>query len=79
MNIKFKYLGRIAEVTGKDEEVIEFSESINLSAIKADLENRYSGLKSETFNFAVNLEMTDLNTEIADSCEVAVLPPFAGG
>lgn len=79
MIIELKYFGRIAEITGLDEESLECELSLSVKALEGKLIRRWSALEKESFKIAVNQQLVNTDFEIKTSCEVAVLPPFAGG
>ena len=77
MLITIKYFGQIAEVTQKEKEQLEVSES-SVSGLLNTLNTKYSDLKNKDFQIAQNQELVDLDTELTGA-EIALLPPFAGG
>jgi len=80
MNLNIKYFGRIVEITGVDEERLECSDSINLAEFRSLLHSRYyPDLKGESFQIAVDQEVKSEDFRIDKDCELAILPPFAGG
>lgn len=77
MLITIKYFGQIAEVTGLEEESLEFSGSL-ISELLELLYSKYESLKNKEFQIAQNQEITSLETKLTGQ-EIALLPPFAGG
>ena len=77
MHITIKYFGQIAEVTHKDEEILDFSGSLVSDLLEA-LYSKYEQLKTKDFQVAQNQELIYFETEL-NGGEIAILPPFAGG
>ena len=77
MNIK--YFGEIADITGQTAEVIVFQEN-SLETLLGYLKKNYQ-LSENDFYLAINHQLADTtqNIQIADTDEVAILSPFAGG
>ncbi|MEZ4930332.1 MAG: MoaD/ThiS family protein [Chitinophagales bacterium] len=80
MKINIKYFGLIADITNCEEEWANIEENENLESLLSKLSEKYSGLKQANYNIALNLEInTNLNKQLRDLDEIALLPPFAGG
>lgn len=79
MIVKVKYFGRIVEQTLLNDELIDLPQEISLNDFRKDLLNRFPGLKDESFKIALNQRFEDESILIKSDCEVAILPPFAGG
>ncbi len=80
MDIRIKYFGAIADVTGKKEESFPLQDgSILLSDLNDKLTAMYPGIKSIPYSIAVNQAISKENAWIYANDEVAFLPPFAGG
>jgi molybdopterin converting factor small subunit len=80
MILNIKYFGRIVEITGSDEDQLECSHSISIADFKRTLLSRYyPNLNNESFQIAVNQELKSEDFIINQDCELAILPPFAGG
>ncbi|MCB0538210.1 MAG: MoaD/ThiS family protein [Chitinophagales bacterium] len=80
MKINIKYFGLIADITNCEEEWANIEENENLESLLSKLSEKYSALKQANFNIALNLEInTNLNKQLKDLDEIALLPPFAGG
>lgn len=77
MNIPIKYFGLIAEITQREHETINFSES-SLSELLTQLYIKYPGLKEKEFQVAQDQELIS-NETLLTGKELALLPPFAGG
>ena len=78
MSLKIKYLGMLAEATGKNEEILEFN-VISVSQLIKTLQKKYPQFITMSFKVAVNHTLVEENTELKENDEVALLPPFAGG
>jgi len=80
MKINIKYFGLIADITNCEEEWANIEENEDLESLLSKLSEKYSALKQANFNIALNLEInTNLNKQLKDLDEIALLPPFAGG
>ncbi len=79
MILDLKYFGRIVEITNLTEEQYNAGESMNLKEFRTWLTMRYTDLEKESFQIAVNQELKPADYLIESDCEVAILPPFAGG
>ncbi len=79
MILNLKYFGRIVEITNLTEEQYNAGESMSLNELRTWLINRYTDLEKESFQIAVNQELKSNDFLIKGDCEVAILPPFAGG
>ena len=77
MNIEIKYFGLIAEVTGRNSETIELSDT-PISGLKEYLFTKYPVLQKKNFNIAQNQELVSDEAMVSGQ-EIAILPPFAGG
>jgi len=78
MEINIKYFGMLAEIIGKAEEKVQFtnSESVDLIAF---FKEKYPSIHNINFQVAVNQEINNSITDIDTVTEIALLPPFAGG
>lgn len=79
MSIKILYFGVLAEIAGKSNELLEWSEGQNTDDVRKILFEKYPALKDRKFKLAVNQQITDGLAEVPTSADVALLPPFAGG
>ena len=79
MILDVKYFGKITEISKRESEQIELEDTINLKEFRLMLLSRYPDLKSETFQIAVNQDLKADGFQIIERCEIAILPPFAGG
>ena len=79
MMLDLKYFGRIVEVTGVSNEQIELANKMDLKELRELLNERYPNLKLESFQLAVDQELRGDEFIIDKACEIAILPPFAGG
>jgi molybdopterin synthase sulfur carrier subunit len=80
MDIKIKYFGAVADVTGKSEERFPLeSGHISLFDLKSELETIYPEIKNLHYSVAINQSMSTENTNMKANDELALLPPFAGG
>lgn len=79
MKLQVKYFGMVQEALGIHQEEFEINTSTNISAIIDMLEKKYPSLKELKFVVAKDLQIVPKQTKIETSCELALLPPFAGG
>ncbi len=77
MKIKIRYFGMLTEVTGCEEEIIDFPEVV-ISELLEMLFIKYPKLKDKKFQVAQNNELVPFKTKIS-SKEIVLLPPFSGG
>lgn len=77
MEVKIKYLGVLAELTGLQEEKIPFL-SGNISDVLRIVLKKYPKMEDYDFRVAQNKKLVDRETAV-DGTEIAFLPPFAGG
>ena len=77
MTINIKYFGQIAEVTQREEELLECDATSILDLIDS-LNIKYPNLKNKDFKIAQNQELVSVDTKITGA-EIALLPPFSGG
>lgn len=78
MKVNIKYFGMIAELVGKDEEVLDISEGSSVSDLKNRQVEKYKISDPEALQLAVNQNLNP-EIELNEGDEVAFLPPFAGG
>lgn len=79
MSITIKYFGKLAELTGVEEEQLEMTAAATVRSVIENIETRYDKILNSQYRVAVNLELVDDEQEVHDNDEVALLPPFAGG
>jgi len=79
MILNVQYFGMIAEKVKCESEKIEFEKSISLATFKSDLIKKYPALQNANYQIAVDQELVTGNFQIDKDCEIALLPPFAGG
>lgn len=78
MKITIKYFGMLAEIAGKNEEILEVNEGISVGELKTQQINTYQIADPESVQLAVNQDL-NMEIELNEGDEVAFLPPFAGG
>ena len=79
MIVEIKYFGKIADVTQLSDEQIDLKSEVNIGDFLSDLVKKYPDLKKEEFKIALNQEFVEADFLIEKNCEIALLPPFAGG
>ena len=78
MKANIKYFGMIAEKVGKTEETVDLNEK-NQSDIRSYIIGKYSVLEDMNYSIAVNQVLIEDIDKNAETVEIALLPPFAGG
>jgi molybdopterin synthase sulfur carrier subunit len=68
--------GQIAEITGRDEFVLEADDT---NALKILLSLKFPQLKNTKYAIAVNKQIVKDNMVFTDHAVIALLPPFSGG
>lgn len=79
MKLNLKYFGMVAEALSKTEESLLFEEEQTVLSLKDFLELAYPKLKTIDYRVAVNQTIVGSDFKINGDCEIALLPPFAGG
>jgi molybdopterin synthase catalytic subunit/molybdopterin converting factor small subunit len=81
MQVKVLYLGMLKEVAGCDKELVQLANGARLHDLYRDLQHRIPQLKSfgKSIALALNYEYSDLQAELRDNDEVALIPPVSGG
>ncbi len=77
MKFKVKYFGQIAEITGVSQ--VEFNNIKDIDSLRIKIFEEYPELQKIKFKISVNNKLIDNNQILEPNCEVAFLPPFAGG
>lgn len=81
MRIQVLYFAVFRERLGRDTEDLELADGATVDAAVAALEARHpivAQLRGR-YRIAVNQEMTDLSTALADGDELVLIPPVSGG
>ncbi len=79
MTITIKYFGLIAEMTGKNEEIVNLEgDEFDLEALKERCFSKYELSDTESIQIAVNQSL-GTSGPLKHGDEVAFLPPYAGG
>lgn len=78
MELQLKYFGRIAELTGKSEEVRSAAVD-TVAALNDVLKKEYPGLAMASYSIAVDHQIVRGEYPLPAKAEVALLPPFSGG
>lgn len=77
--LEVKYFGMIAEELKLSSEEIELKKNSSVAFFKSELLKKYPALNKINFQIAVDKEIVNNEFMITKDCEIAVLPPFAGG
>ena len=78
MNLKIKYFGIIAEITGKMEENL-VSEIGDTEEITQLLALKYPAMENLEYKIAVDQEIILSKQNLTEKSVIALLPPFSGG
>ena len=79
MKVRVLYFAQVAEKLGISQEEIEIESGSNSEGLIDLLNNKYPELKSLTFKISVDQTLSHSSIGLTENCEVALLPPFAGG
>lgn len=81
--IKVIYFGRLSDVTGTGEEMLDIPDSISTAgALRNWLDLRFEAegaLLEPTVRIAINSEISFDETPIGNASEIAFMPPVGGG
>lgn len=77
--IKILYFGRLAEITNKNEEVLEVASDQTVKELLHSISQNYKGLEKLSFKIALNQKIVEQDEPITNATEIALLPPFSGG
>jgi sulfur-carrier protein len=78
--IKIRFMGGLAEVTGKSYTSVKVcSNQTTCNDLVEYLHQKYSGLSEKKFAIAVNYELNNPDKILKSGDEVVLLPPFSGG
>jgi molybdopterin converting factor small subunit len=75
--IHIKAFGMVAEKIGLPELTLDHSG--NSTELLAALLVKFPELKALKFTLAINKKIVNVNQEIPENAEIALLPPFSGG
>lgn len=79
MKINILYFGLIAEAIKCTTEQLVLNTTMNVDQVNNELIQKHTVLKNLNYQIAVNKELVSRETNITTDCEIALLPPFAGG
>ena len=79
MKIECKYFGSVAEAATLSSEMIEIETGSSLKGLDELIKKKYPTLHFLSYQFAVNQQISILDTAITEADEIALLPPFGGG
>lgn len=77
MTVKVIVYGILAEIIGENEIILKSVKDI--SDLKNKIINKYPRIQRYKYIVSVNKSITDLNHNLNNNDEVALIPPFAGG
>ena len=75
--MKILFFASIAEFTGCESFLVQHVS--DTESLKLILTEKFPGLEKLSFSIAVNKTMVHSKTNLDESDEVALLPPFSGG
>jgi sulfur-carrier protein len=76
LKIKILFFGQIADITGMQEMTFQAEDT---DTLLKSLQTKFPELSSMQFSVAVNKNIINDNTILANNDTVAILPPFSGG
>ncbi len=76
MKINVTFFGPMIDATGKENELLDVTST---SELKNVLDENYPDSTGINYTISVNQAIVEDDTVFAESDEVAILPPFAGG
>jgi len=79
MKLDILYFGLVAEAIKCVQEEFVLESKITVKQLKDLLINKYAELGKLSYQIAVNQQLVNPQTVITEDCEIAILPPFAGG
>jgi|APLak6261660806_1056025.scaffolds.fasta_scaffold03646_3 molybdopterin synthase sulfur carrier subunit len=75
--ISIEFFGMLVEITGKKNIMLEnIGDTENL---KLQINDLFPAMKKQTYMLALNNKLITNKTTILHNCNVACMPPFAGG
>ncbi|MBN1116208.1 MAG: MoaD/ThiS family protein [Bacteroidales bacterium] len=78
--VKLRYFGRLSEIIGSDNEIVELKHDKTLGILNAELQLKYPGLSKVHYLIFVNsTKATNLDIKINNTDEISFMPPFSGG
>lgn len=77
MTIEVLTFGQIRDITGNS--ILHFRDIPDTDTLRSRLGDAYPAINTVPFSIAVNKQMIQKNTLLADRATVALLPPFSGG
>ncbi|MFQ3576100.1 MAG: MoaD/ThiS family protein [Cytophagales bacterium] len=75
--LKIKLFGMLVEELETDSILLD--DCLNTVELKNKLLTAYPNLKNLSFKIAVNQKISEESTELKESDEIVLLPPFSGG
>lgn len=79
MKINLLYFGMIAEALSITNEQLIMSCETTIKELKNQLVEKYPILEKLEYQIALNQKISSKETIINTDCEIALMPPFAGG
>ena len=79
MMIRIHFFGMIAEALQCTTHVIEDYDKQTIGELEQDVLHAFPGLDKYTYQIALNKKLVSTSAAFNQDCEVAFLPPFAGG
>jgi molybdopterin converting factor subunit 1 len=81
VTIEIRYFARCRELAGIDRESYQFSETVTLADVRAEIRVRHPDLLPylKATRLALNQEFTTDDTPVNDGDDIALIPPVSGG
>lgn len=77
MQVNIILFGRLTDITGKNKFVV--NDVQDTDALVNQLQQLYPAFKTAPYILAVEKQIINSNTALADNNTVALLPPYSGG
>lgn len=77
MEIKILAFGQIKEIVGKT--TFSIANIYTTDELKNQLINQFPEINNINYSLAINKNIIQINTELQNGDNVALLPPFSGG
>ena len=77
MQVNILLFGRLTDITGKSS--FTLPDVADTDTLVQQLQQQYPAFINTPYIIAVNKDVIQGNTKLADNSEVALLPPYSGG
>jgi molybdopterin synthase sulfur carrier subunit len=77
MQVKVLFFGVLVEVTGSNLKF--YSDAKSIATLKLMIQDEFPEMAHYNFCISLNNEIVNIDRDLKDGDEVALMPPFAGG